>query len=215
MKISDNTLNLLKNFSNINKGISIKAGSVISTIGPAKNIFAIAEVPEKFPTNFAIYELPKFIGAISLFNDPDLDFGPKSVTIRENNLKISYTYCQPEMLVEAPTKFDLKLDEVVSFKITAQDIQTLLKSITILGLPEIAIIGDGEDIYVAALNHKDESSNNFNINLGKTEKEFKFIFNKEMLKMIEKNYDVTLGENGVTQFKSEDGLVYIIRGDKI
>ena len=57
MKISDTTFDVLKNFSTINQSLAFKAGNVIRTVSPQKNILAQAKVAESFPVDFAIYEL--------------------------------------------------------------------------------------------------------------------------------------------------------------
>ena len=75
MKISDNTKDVLKNFSTINSGIRVKEGNKLETISNMKNILAVATVSESFPTNFSIYNLPEFLGATSLLEDPEFEFG--------------------------------------------------------------------------------------------------------------------------------------------
>ena len=61
MKLSENTLAILKNFSGINNSILVKSGNKLRTISVAKNILAEAEIIEEFPKNFAIYDLSKFL----------------------------------------------------------------------------------------------------------------------------------------------------------
>ena len=89
MKISDNTKEVLKNFSTINSGIRVKEGNKLETISNMKNILAVATVSESFPTNFSIYNLPEFLGATSLMEDPDFDFGESSLSIADNNSKLA------------------------------------------------------------------------------------------------------------------------------
>ena len=72
MKLSEQTIKLLENFSTINESILIKKGNRIRTISVMKNIFAEAEVQEEFPRDFAIYELKQFLNGLSLHDDPDL-----------------------------------------------------------------------------------------------------------------------------------------------
>ena len=84
MKLSEKTLQVLKNFSNINQSILIRPGNVIKSVTELKTIFARAEVPETFEQEFAIYDLPQFLGTISLFSDPELDFHEKYVTDRKS-----------------------------------------------------------------------------------------------------------------------------------
>ena len=74
MKLSDNTLNILKNFAGINNSILVKQGNKLRTISMAKNILAEADISEEFPRDFAIYDLNQFLNGLSLHQDPDLDF---------------------------------------------------------------------------------------------------------------------------------------------
>ena len=67
MKLSDNTLKLLNNFSTINSGITVKSGNEIATVSAMKNIFAKAVVDETFEQEHSIYDLSEYLGAVSLF----------------------------------------------------------------------------------------------------------------------------------------------------
>jgi hypothetical protein len=212
MKLSDNTINILKNFSTINKAIEVKAGNTLATISPAKTIFAKTAVEENFEVPFAIYELPKFLGALSLFSSPELTFSEKYVTISENNQKIRYTYCDPSTIVVAPSK-DISLpDTIASVEIKGSAIQSLLKSLGVLGLPEIVIFGDGASVYIAAANSKNPSTDEYSIKLADSEAEFKIFFNKENFKLLERDYTVSLSKSGLAEFVSGD-LKYFIIGE--
>ena len=71
MKLDTKTVNVLKNFSTINPSILFKEGCILDTMAPNKGIIAKAVVPSNFPKRFAIYNLSKFLGCMSLINDPD------------------------------------------------------------------------------------------------------------------------------------------------
>ena len=75
MKLSENTLNLLKNFSEINSNIVFNPGKTITTIAEAKNIVASATVAEEFPQQFGIYDLREFLSTLTLVANPELSFG--------------------------------------------------------------------------------------------------------------------------------------------
>jgi len=81
MKISKRTLDILKNYASINSNLLVKPGNTLSTISPVKNILSEVEVAENFEVEFGIWDLNKFLGTISLFNDPEFEFDDKSVTI--------------------------------------------------------------------------------------------------------------------------------------
>ena len=78
MNLSDNTVNILKNFAGINNSILVKQGNQLRTISVAKNILAEAEIPEDFPRAVAIYDLNQFLNGLSLHQDPDLDFSEET-----------------------------------------------------------------------------------------------------------------------------------------
>ena len=71
MKINKNTLNTLKNFSDINMSVEVKAGNILRTVSVQKNILAQSEIETTFPQDFAIYEVNRFLGDASLLEDPD------------------------------------------------------------------------------------------------------------------------------------------------
>ena len=79
MKISNDTLSVLKNFAGVNTNILIREGNVLSTISAGKNIFARATVAERFDREFAIYDLNSLLGLLTLMEDTDVAFGDESI----------------------------------------------------------------------------------------------------------------------------------------
>ena len=102
MKLSKHTLSMLKNFSDINMSIEIKEGNVLRTVSVQKNILAQAELEDSFPQDFAIYELNRFLGAVSLSDDPEFRFNGKSANIGTTRHSVDYVYCDPSMIVTPP-----------------------------------------------------------------------------------------------------------------
>ena len=64
MKLSSNTTNILKNFSQINQSILIKEGNKLKTISVMKNNLAEAEVEEEYEKDIAIYDLNQFLSGL-------------------------------------------------------------------------------------------------------------------------------------------------------
>jgi len=105
MKLSEETITVLKNFASINQSILIKNGSNLRTISIMKNILGEAKIQEEFPRDFAIYDLNQFLNGLNLHQDPDLDFTDNSyVTIREGKRKAKYFFADPEVIVSPPEK---------------------------------------------------------------------------------------------------------------
>jgi|SRR5210317_1827943 hypothetical protein len=202
MNISGDTVNVLKNFSNINQNILVKPGNTIQTISTAKNILAEAEITEKFESEFAIYDLPEFLRSVDLFDKSELNFnGGQNLTIRDTNSKqsIKYFFADKSVIV-APTKSITMPDKHVSFTFKKEQMNKLMKAATTLNLPDIAVKGDGKTIAMVATDKKNNTSNEYSIEVGETDKSFTAYFRTENFKMIEDDYDVAVSVKNISHF---------------
>ena len=92
MQISNETFEILKNFAMINPSIALNPGSILQTVAPSKTVMAKATVDETFPSEGAIYDLNRFLGVLSLFDEPDLIFNTNLVTVsKEKTSKLCST----------------------------------------------------------------------------------------------------------------------------
>ena len=214
MKISNNTLDILKNFSEINQSVLIKTGKKLKTVSTLKNILAHAEVVEDFPQDFAIYQLNEFIGVLSTMNDPDLTFHDKYVMLsQENGACTKYFYAEPSVVV-SPEK-DIKMpSEEINFTLTENQYNDLLKMSSILQLNDILVKGCSKSngIYIAVTNKKNDTSNDYSVKVGEgVDEPFKMYFKTENLKMVVGDYDVFISSQGISYFKNKkDNLEYWI-----
>ncbi len=214
MKISNNTLDILKNFSEINQSVLIKTGKKLKTVSTLKNILAHAEVEEDFPQDFAIYQLNEFIGVLSTMNDPDLTFHDKYVMLsQENGACTKYFYAEPSVVV-SPEK-DIKMpSEEINFTLTENQYNDLLKMSSILQLNDILVKGCSKSngIYIAVTNKKNDTSNDYSVKVGEgVDEPFKMYFKTENLKMVVGDYDVFISSQGISYFKNKkDNLEYWI-----
>lgn len=205
MKISDNTLVVLKNFAGINQSILVKKGSKLRTISVAKNILAQAEITEEFPRDFAIYDLNQFLNGLSLHQDPDLDFAEEShITIREGKRRVKYFYADPNVIVSPPEKEIQLPSKDVCFQLENGALDKLVKAASVYQLPDISAIGGAGVIRLVVRDKKNDTSNEYSIVVGETDKEFTFNFKVENLsKIISGSYDVVLSSKLLSQFKSQ------------
>lgn len=204
MKISTNTVNVLKNFAKINPSIVVQEGNVLKTISPSKTIMARAKVETDFATRFAIYNLDRFISTVSLFTDPELKFGDKSVEIFDGNKRTQYTYADESTITKAPDK-EINLPSVdVSFLLTNDHLKDVEKAAGVLGLPEIVVFGDGKNIFLQAEDSKNPSGDVYSINIGDTDKTFKAIFKAENIKIIPGEYQITISSRGISHFSGKE-----------
>jgi len=209
MILSAKTINILKNFSTINPSILIKEGSVLRTISPGKTVMGKASVPDTFPNTFAIYNLSQLVNSISMIENPRLIFSDNCVKISDDNRSVVYYYSDASLITIPPEK-DIKLPSVeAEFRLTNKDVGYVNKALGVLGLPEIAVVGDGERMTLEAVDTKNQSSNQFTIDIGKTDKVFKAIFKAENLKMVTDDYEVQISSKGISHFKGNEAEYWI------
>ena len=109
MKLSNDTRDVLKNYSTINANLLVNSGNKLATMSQMKNIVSIATLPDTFENDFAIYDLNEFLSAMSLFDDPELNFGESSVQISQGGQSLKYFYSDPTV-VTTP-KSDITMPE--------------------------------------------------------------------------------------------------------
>ena len=213
MKISNETLSVLKNFSTINPGVAVDAGTKLRTVSGQKNILAEADVAETFDTPFAVYDLNQFLATVSLFENPDFDFGEKSVTISSGKNKSTYYYTDKSMIITPPDKDLSPLLESceISFEVTSGQITEILRAASILSAPEIAVVGQsGSAVTLTAFDSKNATSNTFDVEVDAVANaDYKMIFRTENLKMIGGDYKVEITSKGISRWTGKKATYYI------
>ena len=212
MKLSDNTLTLLKNFSNINQSILFKQGKSLRTISVMKNILAEATINEELPKDFGIYDLNQFLNGLSLHNNPDLDFeNDNFVVIKEGRSRSKYFFADPNVIVCPPEKSIVLPTEDVSFELKTEQLDKLLKAAGIYQLPDLSAIGENGVVKLVVRDKKNDTSNDFAVVVGETEGNFVFNFKVENIKLIPGSYDVVVSQKLLSKFTCrEHDLTYYI-----
>ena len=202
MKLSSDTINLLKNFADINPNILVKEGNKLSTISTMKNILAEADISESFDQEFAIYDLPEFLRSIDLFAKPKLEFnGGSNVMIADENSrqKIKYFFAD-KSVITAPSKSITMPESFVSFTLKKEMFEKLMKGVTTLNLPDVSVVGDGKNITLRASDRKNNTSNTYSVDVGESDKKFEAHYKAENFKLVTDDYDVAISSQKISHF---------------
>ena len=212
MKLSDSTLSLLKNFSTINQSILFKQGTKLRTISVMKNILAEATVSEEIPKDFGIYDLGQFLNGLSLHNSPELDFQEDNyVVIKEGRSRSKYFFADPQVIVTPPERPMNLPSEDVTFDLSTEQLDKLLKAAAIYQLPDLAVVGANGVVKIVVRDKKNDTSNDFAITVGETDKQFSFNFKVENIKILPGNYEVVVSSKLLSRFRSKNqDLTYFI-----
>ena len=204
MKLSKDTLEVLKNFATINTNILVREGTSVSTISTGKNIFAKAEVTEPFPKEFAVYDLNSLLSLLTVMEDTDVDFGDESLTVSKGNAKFEYYYADPNIIVSAPDK-SIEVDNFFQFDLSKDDIDMILKAAAITAAPMLSVVGDGSEVVVTVGDPATPKSNSFKQVIGQTDKTFDARLAVENFKVVPSGYTVTLSEKKFMFLESSKG----------
>ena len=203
MQLSEKTLKILQNFTTINQSLSFKEGRKLRTISVMKNVLAEAEIEEYIPKDFAIYDLPQFLNTLALYRDPDIDVSsnPSFAHIKSGtHSRSKYFFSDPSVIIAPPEKEMLLPSEDVSFILQEDQLAKMLKSASILQLPDLAVVGDEGVVKTVVSDRKNDTSNESAIVVGQTDKNFSFNFKIENIKLIPGSYQVTISSKNLARF---------------
>jgi hypothetical protein len=214
MKISSDTIGVLQNFASINNGLQVKAGNVLQTISPNKTVLASAVVSETFD-DFCVYDLSQFLGTLSLFNDPEVEFNSDHATIADGNSKVKYVYADPNTIVTVPDR-ELEITADIKVVIKKENLQKAIKAANVLGLPNIVIAGDQQgDVELRATDVKNSTSNQIAVALADEdvvttpEHAFSMVFRLDNLKIIQDDYVVGISQQGISEFVGNTARYFV------
>ena len=206
MKLSEHTIEVLKNFASINQNLVIKEGSTLTTMSAMKNIVAKADVEESFDKEVAIYDLNEFLASISLFTNPVLEFNEGFVTIKEENSpknSLKYFYSDPSV-VTSPNKTITMPSKGVSFTLNGENLNKLKRAAGVIQAPDLVLEKKDADVFLTVKDKKNDTANTFSVDVDTTTEgsNFKFYYKVENLKVMEGNYDVEISSKNISHLKS-------------
>lgn len=210
MKLSKETIALLKNYAGINGNLLLKAGNRLGTVSTQKNVMATTSIAETFDADFGIYDLNEFLGAMSLFEDPDLEFTDKFVKISSGRQSIKYFAAEPSVLV-VPNKDSLPVEAAVEFTLTADQLNMILKTASVLRATDVSIVGADGKITVNVGDKKNPSANSYSFEIGDDDRNYSVHLRVENLKMLPTDYKVAVSTKRISKFEAVKGdLTYYV-----
>jgi hypothetical protein len=219
MKLSTETLNVLKNFASINQGIQFKKGKQLKTMSGGKSVLAKAGIKDEVPEDFCIYDLNQFLSVNSLFKDSaELDFDDANVIFKSGRKKMAYRKTDKSMITVPPEK-DLNIvDPECSFTLNEEDYKWISDTAKVLSSPHIAIQSDGTKAELITFDADDDSAHTNSIEISEGRwpngKPFKIVFSAANIKMIPGHYDVQVSFKGISHFKNtKDDIEYWVASE--
>lgn len=210
MKLSKETLTLIKNYSSISPNLLLKPGKKLSTIHIQNKVFSFASIAEDFPVEFPIYDLGDFLSVFSLFNDPDVEFTEKFLTIKEGNSSLKYFAASVANMKLPPDKEVNFTDIIATFDLNTAQLNTIPRTAGVLKVDGMSIVGDGSTITIVVADKKNATSNSYATTVGTTTANFKVNVAIDNIKMLPGDYEVSLNRKGMKLQSKTSDLVYFV-----
>jgi hypothetical protein len=208
MRLSPDTLTILKNFSHINPSLCISKGNVLRVLSPAQNMFAKATIAETFPNTVRIYDMNQWLGVVALLSSADMDVQEKSMIFKDGGKQIEYVYADAFLLPETP---DIRLAPekiVLTATLQTKVLETAQRMALLLDAKQCAFVGKGGEakLTVGKTASRDKTHNYTHV-IGPCTEEFVYRFSLDELKIVPDEYAITLGSRG----KGEDaqGIMHL------
>lgn len=206
MKLSENTLSVLKNFSSINSGLVLQKGNVQKTISPEKSILVEAELEDTMPEQFGIYDLNQFLGNISTLNSPDMTFSDSAVIMDDGEIRFNYYSCSTNLIVSPPDKELVLKQTDVSFTLPNAILTKLLRLASMNSLTHLSVVGKNGDIRLQTHEKANDTSNYASFKLDDyAGEDFIASFKVENIKLIPGDYDVEIQLGAFAKFVAKSG----------
>ena len=204
MKLNTRTIQVLKNFASINPSIQFSEGTNLKTISPNKTMMAKAKLEDVIPSTFAIYDLSRFLGVVSLFEDPEYQIDERMVNIASPGRKVSYTFADPSTIITPPDREIVLEDPDVVFELKQENFAEIMKALGVMSFPDLVVVGEDGKVILRATDTKNPSSDKYDIEVGTTDRTFTAVFKTENVKILPSSYTVSLSSKGISHFVSDD-----------
>lgn len=213
MKLSKTTVNLLRNFASINTNLLIRPGNQLMTVSANKTSFASAEIEETFDTTFGVYDLSELLGVLSIFDNPELEFTDRALTISDGKNKIRYMPADADVLISPKKEPKFSATPEAEFTLTSLQLTQLIKASSVLKVPFVTFKGDGCKIVVLVHDKSNPNTNHFSIDVeAETENTFDMHIKVDSLKMMPEEYKVLISSAKVCKFIG-DKKTYLVTGE--
>jgi len=213
MKLTTQTLSILTNFANINDNVKLVPGRQQKTMTTMKNVLCEATLDEELDIEepICLYSLSKFLKLYQALPSPTLEVvGTHSIIIHGcDGGKLSYRLTDESIITTPPAKQLTIPSEDVVFELTERDIKNCVKVASALSVPDLSIVGDGENIYLQVRDKKNSGSDSYEISVGETELTFCANLKIENLKMKSGDYQATLSSKNLMRLE-DNNLIYFL-----
>lgn len=212
MKFSKQTIDILKNFSQINPSIMLTKGSFIMTKSLNSVTYAEAQIPDVIDEDVGIYDLNSFLNMLNVVGiDSEIvhDITTGEIVIRGDKMKIVERSADPTTIAKPKKRLEMPVADLI-FQISANDLDKLIKASRMMKLTDLSVQPIEGKLVITAKSK--ESASTFSVEVGEYEGDnvFNFDIKIDNMQFINSDYKVEISAKGAAKFSSENGVAYVV-----
>lgn len=214
LKLSKETMEILKNIASINNSMKFKVGNELKTVSAAGSVVMETVIAESFPIEFSIYDLSKLLGVLNLPNmkDAELVFeDDKKMIIQSGKSKIQYFFTEQTFVVHPDKQISLPSVEV-NVDMDADVLDGFARAAAALGHKIMAFKVEDNKAYLVATTPEIDVSNDYVVELGDvTDGDGIYKIKIENLKIVAGDYNIQISAKGIMKLTNKNrSLIYFI-----
>lgn len=228
MKISQETMNVMRNFATIFPAINVDEPQCLKILAASENIIGCYDTEEVF-SEFAIYDLPQFLGMVSLFDLSKTDFefikdeknDQDYVKVKSGNNMSKYIFTDKDFIPNVekilPSEKYKGLNDFNSFlDITKENFIKINKAAQIMRVSNLNIKVKNDRAIITISDPSNPMSNDYKISV-KGSGTGEININSEYLLMLAGDYSLSIQSNILLKLahKEMTSLIYFISASKI
>lgn len=205
IKLSKETIEVLKVISTINNSMRFEEGSVLKTMASDQTIVMEASISETIPQTFSIYDLSNFLNVLALphLQDADLIFdGDRKVIIKAGKSKIDYYFTEASFVTYPEGKQIILPTVDATFELTQENLSVLTKGASLLGQKMVTFRVASGKVTMIVSNPDIDTSNSMEIELCDTDDEDgTYLVSLERFKLLPGDYKVEISAAGMLKME--------------
>lgn len=158
--LNDTTLEILKNFSNINPQVVFKEGRAQRACNDTRNFIADVELPDALPKDCALFELSRLLGIIDVCRTdklPTIAFGDSSLVVEHVHGRVTIPYAHKDVVAAPPSVQFHMTKPIGSFDLPYELWSRIKKTAGVLQTTALHIIVDKKgELVLKLVNEKDK-----------------------------------------------------------
>ncbi|ADM79809.1 DNA polymerase processivity factor [Aeromonas phage phiAS4] len=205
MKLTKETLSVMKNFAAINPSLRLTPGNFIMTKSVNGVAYAEATIADEIDSELNIYDLPNFLSILGQLGEgSEINLSNGEIVIQNGRAKVNLPDAESSVIVVPKQRLRMPPADV-EFDLKAEDLAEILKISRAVGADRIAITNRNDHIVIDAfaVEDGDNARTRYSLTVCPYEgtNNFSFVINLENVSVVVADYKINISSKGAAQFQ--------------